>query len=54
MKRRFQEFPKHIYGPHGASMVITRKEDRPSGWTDTPARDDVPAHVAPARPNLGR
>ena len=54
MKRRFQEFPKHVYGPHGASMIVTSKEDRPSGWTDTPARDDVPEYAAPVRPNLGR
>ena len=46
-RRRKTEYPRVVYGPHGASMTITRGEDWPKGWSSTPARDDAPPTFAP-------
>lgn len=55
MKRKAKEYPRWVYGPYGASMLITRKEDWPSGWTTTPEGVEAAPPTKPPRPvNMGR
>lgn len=43
-RRRNRDYPRMIYGPHGARKVIQRPEDWIPGWTERP--DD--GRTAPA------
>lgn len=36
---RYQEFPRVVYGPDDATMVINSEAERPDGWANHP--DDV-------------
>lgn len=53
-RRRLREYPRVVYGPHGASMVITRLEDWPKGWGTSPERDDNPPSLPAEKPAMAR
>ncbi len=48
-RRRSKEYPRVVYGPYGASKVVTRVEDWPSGWTTQPQGDETSPPRPPVR-----
>lgn len=50
--RRRVEYPRVIYGPHGASLTINGPAEWIPGWSSTPERADAlaPAHAATVVP----
>jgi len=46
-RRRHVDYPRVVYGPHGASLTISGPSEWPQGWAATPTRD-APATVTVA------
>lgn len=44
---RYVDYPRVVYGPHGASLTISGPSGWPQGWAATPARG-APVTVAAA------
>ena len=53
MSRKSVEYPRVVYGPYGASMVIQRAEDWPEGWRALPGVA-APPHSATRHAALPR
>ena len=47
-RRRISDYPRVIYGPHGASKVISGPSEWLPGWSATPEGDTAPPEHRPA------
>jgi len=52
--RKIQEYPRVVYGPHGASMTIDGPDQWPAGWTAEPEKPGGPPPTPSPRPPYSR